>query len=150
MLNAGRLPCRPSIFIDKLLKPLPTTASEGTESLAFTPSPGKRMRREDASGNLGRAEEEDHASQIEAHEVEGDAVKLGCQGTAAADSTTNAGVTAEVGPAQTEEASTGEVVTMGVDVPRIVADEAAAGEAAAKASSGPAGDTSILHHYFIS
>jgi hypothetical protein len=130
MLNVGCFGCRSSISIDKLLKPLPAIASEETESLAFALSCSKRMRKEDAGGDLGHAEEEDRSSQVEAGEVEGSAAKFGCQGTAAADATADAGITAEAGPARTEEAGAEEVVATGVIMPRIATDEVAAGEAA--------------------
>jgi hypothetical protein len=98
------------------------------------------MRKEDAGGDLGRAEEEDRSSQVEAGEVEGSAAKLGCQGTATVDATADAGITTKAEPARTEEAGAEEVVVMGVVAARIATDEVAEGEAAAaEASSGPAG-----------
>jgi hypothetical protein len=69
----GYFLCRPSISIDKLLKPLPMIASEETESSAFAFSRSKRMRKEDTDGGLGHAEEEDCAPQVEAGKAEGGA-----------------------------------------------------------------------------
>jgi hypothetical protein len=140
MLDAGCFPYRSSISIDKLLKPLPAMASEETGSSASVLLHGKRMRREDADGDLGCVKEEGRASQVEAHEVEGDAARLGCPWAEAVDATTNAGVTAEAGPMQMNEASAEEVIAMGVAAPCIATDEVAAGEAAAaEASPGPTG-----------
>jgi hypothetical protein len=77
---------------------------------------------------------------VEAHEVEGDMVRLGYLRVAAVDATTNAGVAAEARPMQTKEASTEEVIAMGVAVPCVATNEVAVGEAAtAEASPGPAG-----------
>jgi hypothetical protein len=80
------------------------------------------MRRGDAGGDLGRAEDRDHTSQEEAHKVEGEAARLGRQRVAAADATTDAGVTAKAGPARTKEASTEEVTVMEVVAPRTTTD----------------------------
>jgi hypothetical protein len=74
--NVGYFLCRPSISIDKLLKPLPMIASEETESSAYAFSRSKRMRKEDTGGGLGRAKEEDHASPVEAGEAVGGAAEL--------------------------------------------------------------------------
>jgi hypothetical protein len=123
-----------------LLKALPATALEGTESSASALSDSKRMRRGDAGGDLGRVEEEDRTSQEEAHKVEGDMARPDRQRMVAADATMNAGVTAEAGPAWTKEASAEEVTAMEVIAPHTTTDEAAAGETAtAEASSSPAG-----------
>jgi hypothetical protein len=86
------------------------------------------MRKEDAGGGLGCAEEEDRAPQVEAGEAEGGAAELGCQETVAVDATADAGIMAEAGPARTEEASTKEAVATGVIAPRLATDEVAVGE----------------------
>jgi hypothetical protein len=65
-LIMGYFLCRSPISIDLLLKPPPVVASEETEPLALDLSCSKRMRREDAGGDLGRAEEECHTPQLEA------------------------------------------------------------------------------------
>jgi hypothetical protein len=140
MLDAGCFPYRSSISIDMLLKPLLVTVSEETESSASILLRGKKMCREGAGGDLGHAEEEDRTLQLQACEIEGDAVELGCQGTATADATTNAGVTAEARPARTKEAGAEEVVATEVVAPRIATDKVAACETTAtEASPGLAG-----------
>jgi hypothetical protein len=81
---------------------------------------------EDADGDLGRAEEESRIPQAKAGEVRGGAAELDRPEITAADATTDAGVMAEVGLAQTEGAATAEVVAS-----RPATGEAAAGEIAA-------------------
>jgi hypothetical protein len=71
----GYFLCRSPISIDQLLKPPPMVASEETKSLVFALSRSKRTRREDASGDLGRAKEESRVPQVEAGEVEGGAAE---------------------------------------------------------------------------
>jgi hypothetical protein len=53
----GYFLCSSPISVDLLLKPPPAVTSEETESLALDLSCSKRMRREDADGDLGRVEE---------------------------------------------------------------------------------------------
>jgi hypothetical protein len=109
-------------------------ASEETESSAFTLLRRKRTHREDAGGDLGRAEEEDRVPQVEAGEVEGRAVEPDRREAAVVDAIADAVITAEAGLAQIEEAATMEVV-----VSHPAADEVAAGEVATvDAPSGPA------------
>jgi hypothetical protein len=52
----GYFLCRSSISVDQLLKPPPMAVSGETESSFFALSHNKRMHREDAGGDLGRAE----------------------------------------------------------------------------------------------
>jgi hypothetical protein len=75
-LGAGYFLCRSSISIEKLLKPLPVTVLEETESSSFALSRGKRTRKDDAGGSLGRAEEEECSPLVGASEVEGGAAEL--------------------------------------------------------------------------
>jgi hypothetical protein len=78
ILNAGGLPYRSSISIDRFLKPLSVMTPNGTESSASALLRGKRMRRGDDGNGSDRAEGEDLTSEEEAHKVEEDAVRLGC------------------------------------------------------------------------
>jgi hypothetical protein len=64
----GYFLCRSPISVDLLLKPPPTVASGEVEAPALDLSCSKRARREDASGDLGRAEEERHTPQLEVSE----------------------------------------------------------------------------------
>jgi hypothetical protein len=135
---------RSSISIDKFLKPLPMTALEETESSASAVLRSKGMRRGDDCGDLGHAEERDHALQEEARKVEEGAAGLIRQGMAAEDAAANADVAAEAGPGQTEEATTEEITATEVIAPRTTTDETVAGEAiAAEVSSGPAGQEEL-------
>jgi hypothetical protein len=110
-------------------------ASEGTESSVSALTRSKRTRREDAGGDLGRAEEESHVPQVEAGEVESGATELDRPGVVAVDATADAAVTAEAGLAWTEGTVMTEII-----MSRPATDEVVAGKVAViDACSGPAG-----------
>jgi hypothetical protein len=116
------------------LKPPPVVASEEIESSVLTLSCSKRTSREDAGGDLDRAEEESRVPQAEASEVGGGTVELDRQETATADVTADAVAMAEAGLARDEEAITTEVV-----MSHPATDEVATGEVTiVNASSDPA------------
>jgi hypothetical protein len=63
--------CRSPIFVDLLLKPPPAVVSGETGTLTLDLSCSKRVRREDAGGDLGHAREDRHSPQLEVVEGEG-------------------------------------------------------------------------------
>jgi hypothetical protein len=131
---------RSSISIDKLLKPLPMTAPEETESSASALLHDKRMHGRDDGGDLGHAEERDRASQEESCKVEEDVVGLIRQKMAVEDVAAHADVAADAEPRRTEEATTEEITATEVVAPCTTTDKTTAGEVTiAEASSGPAG-----------
>jgi hypothetical protein len=126
----GYFLCRSPIFVYLLLKPPPTVASGETETPTLDLSCNKRVRREDASGDLGRAKEERHTPQLEASEGGGRTEELVCP-EAPASVATSPAAAAEVGLTRAGEAILTEVV-----MPHPAIGEVAAGEfAAADASS---------------
>jgi hypothetical protein len=63
--------CRSPISVDLLLKPPPVVALGETETSTPDLSCSKRVRREDADGDLGRAREDRHSPRLEVVEGEG-------------------------------------------------------------------------------
>jgi hypothetical protein len=126
--------CRSPISIDLLTQPSPTVASGETETSTPDLSCSKRVRREDAGGDLGRAGEDRQSSRLEV--IEGEErteepvrseVSTGtASGSAAAD---GAGLI-----------RAGEAILTEVIAPPPTVGEAVSGEvAAANASSDPPG-----------
>jgi hypothetical protein len=100
-------------------------------------SQSKRMHGRNDGGDVGHAEEKDHAPLGETRKVEEDAAGLVRQRVAAEDAAINADAAAKAGPVRTEEAIIKEVTATEVIAPHIVIDGTAVGEvAAAEASSG--------------
>jgi hypothetical protein len=130
----GCSPCRSPLSVDLLTQPPPVVASGETETLTPDLSCNKRMRGEDAGGNLGRAGEDCRSSQLEVVEgedrtdepVRSEVLTGTASGSAAADG---------AGLIRVEEATLTEVVA-----PPPTVGETASGEvAAANASSDPPG-----------
>jgi hypothetical protein len=67
----GYFLCRSPISVDLLTQPPPTVASGETETLTPDLSRSKRVRREDASGDLRRAGEDRRSSRLEVIKGEG-------------------------------------------------------------------------------
>jgi hypothetical protein len=129
----GYFLCRYPIFVDLLLKPPPAVASEETEPLALDLSCSKRMRREDADGDLGRADEECHIPQLEASEGGGRTEELIRHEAAPASVVASSAAAVEAGLMRVGEAILTEII-----MPHPGAGEAAEGEVtAADASSDP-------------
>jgi hypothetical protein len=129
-LIMGYFLCRSAISVDLLLKPPPMVASGETETLALDLSCSKRARKEDAGGDLGRAEEERHTPQLEATGGGGRTEELVCP-EAPANVFTSPAAMAEAGLTRA-----GEVILTEIVMPHPVASEAVAGEVAtADASS---------------
>jgi hypothetical protein len=129
-LIMGYFLCRSPISIDLLLKPPPAVALGETETPTLDLSCSKRVRREDVGGDLGRAEEERHAPQLEAIEGGGRTEEL-VRLESPASVVTSPAAAAEAGLTRAGEAILTEFV-----VPPPAVGEAAAGEVtAADASS---------------
>jgi hypothetical protein len=128
-LIMGYFLCRSPISVDLLLKPPPMVASGEVETLALDLSCSKRARREDAGGDLCRAKEERHTSQLEVGEGGGRTEEL-VRPEAPASVITSLAATTEAGLTRAEEVDLTEVVT-----PHPAVDEAAAGEVAATDAS---------------
>jgi hypothetical protein len=128
----GCLLCRSPISIDLLLKPPPVVASGETGTSTLDLSCNKRTRREDASGDLGRAEEDHRSPRLEVTESEGRTEEL-VRSEAPASIISSPAAADEAGLTRAGEAILTEVV-----VPPPTVGEAAAGEVtAADASSNP-------------
>jgi hypothetical protein len=121
--------CRSPISIDLLLKPPPTVVSGETETLTLDLSCSKRVRREDASSNLGHVGEERHSPQLEAVEGGGRTEEL-VHPKAPTSVVTSPAAAAEAGLTRAREAILTEVV-----VPPPAVGEAAAGEVTATDAS---------------
>jgi hypothetical protein len=122
----GYFLCRSPISVDLLLKPPPAVASEETEPPALDLSCSKRMRKEDASGDLGCVEEECHTPQLEASEGGGRTEELVRQEVAPASIVLSPSAAAEAGLTRAREA-----ILMEIVMPHPAAGEAAAGEVTA-------------------
>jgi hypothetical protein len=70
-LIMGYFLCRSPISVDLLTQPPPAVASGETETSTPDFSCNKRVRREDASGDLGHAGEDRQSSRLEVIEGEG-------------------------------------------------------------------------------
>jgi hypothetical protein len=129
-LIMGYFLCRSLISVDLLLKPPPMVASGEVETPALDLSCSKRVRREDAGGDLGRAKEEHHTPQLEVSEGGGKTEEL-ARPESPASVVTSPATTTEAGLTWAGEADLTEVIT-----PHPAVGEAAAGEVAvADASS---------------
>jgi hypothetical protein len=98
---------------------------EVTESLASALSRSKRAHKGDDSDNVGRAEEEDRASQEETHKAKEDAVELARQKIVAERAATDVDAAAEAEPARAEEALAKKTATEEAIASRASTDEVA-------------------------
>jgi hypothetical protein len=121
--------CRSPVSVDLLAQPPPTVASGETETSTPDLSRSKRVRREDAGGNLGHAGEDRRSSQLEVVEGE-DRTDEPVRSEVSMGTASGSAVADGAGLIRVEEATLTEVVT-----PPPTVGEAASGEVTATNAS---------------
>jgi hypothetical protein len=122
ILITGYFLCRSPISVDLLLKPPPAIMLEEIKSPALDLSCSKRMRREDAGDDLGRAEGECHTPPLEASEGRGRMEELVREEVAPASV-----VASPAAAAEARLTRAGEAILMEIVTPHPTAGEAVGG-----------------------